>query len=226
MSVSLVPDIQKSIMSLPERAKFLVIKDQSDAAGAQALLSTIKQLRGKVADSYDPVIKAALASHRAALAAKKEHDEPLDGAEKIIKAKLAEWMSEQERIRKEAELQKAKELARAEADRLMALAAIAEDSGDEAAAQELFEEASAPITVSVPKPQVKVEGVTMRVSHVAEVVSLIDLIRWINDHPEYETLVVPNQAALNQLARSTKGSLKIGGVRVNETRSIATSPAR
>lgn len=226
MSASLIPDIQRSILSIPERAKLLVIKTPEDAAGAQAVLSTIKQLRGKVADSYDPVIKAALTSHRTALAAKKEHDEPLDNAEKIIKGKLAEWMTEQERIRKEAELERAKELAIAEADRLMALAAIAEDSGDEDAAKDLFEEASAPITVSVPKPSIKVDGVTMRTTHVAEVVSLIDLIRWINAHPEYENLVSPNQATLNQLARSTKGSLKIGGVRVNETRSIATSASR
>lgn len=228
MAIEMVDDItlpgqvSRSIISLPDQALALEIIDEFGAKRASDLLDAIKELRKQVDDHYDPIIKAALQSHRAALAAKKVHETPLQEAEKRVKEKVCRWVEEQNRIKREAEMERLRLLREAEERRLLELAVMAEESGDSETANEMLAQASAPQVAVMPSPPTKVEGVVLRTTWVGRVDSLKDFISWINKHPGYETLVEVNQSALNQLARSTSGSLIIDGVVFEEKSNVAT----
>lgn len=221
--ITLPGQVSRSIVSLPEQAMSLKIADETGAACAADFLNAIKELRRKVDDHYDPIIKAALQSHRAALAAKKEHEVPLQEAEKIVKEKVFAWVEEQNRVKREAEMERLRALREAEEKRLLELAVMAEESGDTETAADMLAQAAAPQVAVLPSAPTKVEGVVLRSTWVGRVDSLQAFVSWINKNPGYETLIEVNQSALNQLARSTKGSLKIDGVVFEEKSSVAAT---
>ncbi len=131
------------------QAQTLTIATHADNDAAGKFLVECKGLRQRICDNYDPIIEAAHASHKAALAGRAEHLKPLDDAVALVKGKVKLFTEEQERIRQieqrrlEAEAQRianeqrvkemaeAKRLAdeaKAERDRLKAIADAASAS--------------------------------------------------------------------------------------------------
>jgi len=128
----------------------------------------------------------------------------LKQAETAVSSAMINWHREQERIR-QAEEARLREAQRKETERLAKLAAKAEERGDKEKA-ETFEERAAVVQESVPVvvPKVsKVAGLAMtkiwkfRITDASKI------------PPAY---LMPNEVLLGQLARSTKGELKIEGV--------------
>jgi len=85
-----------------ERAKG--IKDQESYEDAARFLVGIKHRRNQWKKFIDPVVKAAKDAHNAALAKRREIEEPLRQAEEdILKPALAKWVTKQEDIRRAQE---------------------------------------------------------------------------------------------------------------------------
>lgn len=216
-------EIETRTQTMLERARAIEIRDQETAERAAELARAIKELRTEAEAHHRPVIQAALEAHRRALEAFRRIDEPLKAAEAEIKRRLAAWTAEQERLRIEAERRAREEAERLAAELLEAQIEQMEASG--AAPEEIHAviagaEAMPVIAPPAPAPP-RPQGVATRTTYRAEVVSLIDLVRWVATHPEHLNLVSPNQPALNALARAQGAAMQLPGVRVVVENSIA-----
>lgn len=211
--------LQRTIVSpIIAWAKGLVIKTAADFEKAgDYLVSHIKDGQKKIDVLFDPTIKAAHEAHREACAAKKAMRDPLDEAERIAKDKLKAYKEEVARLQREAERKAIAEAAKLqeEAAKLQAQSAKALAKGDESKAQEKAEAAEAAsvqaaqvqVAAVAPAPLKKFAGFSIRKVWKWKVVDAARIPR------EY---LVPNEAALNALAKSTKGSMKIDGIEFYE----------
>jgi hypothetical protein len=211
----------------PGLARTLVIVDVSSKAAAVEFLQGIKALREEIAETFDPHIRRALESHRALLADKREAEQPLADAERMIKNAILKYDAEQDRARI-AEQDRLRAVAQADADarrldEAIAVDALARATGDVALARAADAILDAPIpapVVAVPPPP-RVRGVVSRVTWSGRLVDLGALVRYAAANPQFVNLLTINQPALNALARSMKGRLSVPGVEAVETRDIA-----
>ena len=217
-------EIEQRTQTMLQRAQALVIVDQRTYDAAVELGRAIKDLRAEAEAHHRPVIQAALEAHRRALEAFRRIDEPLKAAEAEIKRRLSAWVAEQERLRQEAERRAREEAERAAAEALEAQLEQIEAAG---APVEVIEAVirraeAAPVMAPRVAPQYeRAQGIAARKTYRAQVISMIDLVRWVAANPTHETLLQPNQSALNALARAQRENLRIPGVRVVVEDSIA-----
>lgn len=218
-----VTEIEARTQTMLERAQAIDICDMASYEAAVELGRAVKDLRAEAEAHHRPVIQAALEAHRRALEAFRRIDEPLKAAEAEIKRRIAAWTAEQERLRMEAERRAKEEAERLAAEALEAQLEAMEASGAAPAEVEAIirqAETAPVIAPRVPAPP-KPQGVATRKTYRAHVVSLIELIRWVAVHQTHENLLMPNQPALNALARAQGASLAIPGVRVVVEESVA-----
>ena len=217
-------EIEQRTQTMLQRAQALVIVDQATYDAAVELGRAIKDLRAEAEAHHRPVIQAALEAHRRALEAFRRIDEPLRSAEIEIKRRLSAWVAEQERLRQEVERRAREEAERAAAEALEAQLEQMEAAGAPAEViQAVIARAeSAPVMAPRVAPQYeRAQGIAARKTYRAQVVSMIEFIRWVAQNPTHETLLQPNQSALNALARAQRENLRIPGVRVVVEDSIA-----
>lgn len=231
--------VAERALSLPEQARALRIADQASFGKAAEFLVGVKTLRREVDATFDPVIAASHASHRAALAAKKNVETPIAEAETIIKRGMGTYQAEQERIARELAEKARKERERIEAeararedeerrrlereaeDRRIAEAAEAEAAGDIETAERILEQPAelvfvppaAPAFVPPPPPEpAKVAGVSFSERWDYEIVDERSLPR------EY---LMRDDKKIGGVVRAMKGETKIPGVRVYSTKQVA-----
>lgn len=212
--------IAKVSVPLSEARSFKIANNQQYAEAGERLKG-IKALLKEVGDSFDPIIKKAHDAHKEAVGKKKEHEQPLLEAERIYKTGMLGYQQEQERIRRE-EQARLEEAARKERERLETRAAKAEEKGKDEKAAELRAQAAtvpAPV-VSIETP--KVSGISTRESWRAVVFDKTALIKAVAEGKVPDTIILYDQAALNQLARSLKSGLNYPGVRAEPFQSIGS----
>lgn len=134
---------------------------------------------------------------------------PLDFLKKtelIINSEMVNWNKKQEEIR-QAEQTRLLEAQRKEAERLAKLAEKAEQRGDESKAEE-FKGRAAVVQSIAPIVESKVEKVAGLTTTINWKFRIID----VNKIPrEY---MLPDEVKIGQVARATKGSVKIEGVEI------------
>jgi hypothetical protein len=120
------------------------------------------------------------------------------------------WEITEELKRRDAQ-RAAQEAARRAIEEERLAEAIELDKTDPGAAQALLE---APIvaTVSVESVVPEIAGMSQRESWSAEVVSFQALVAHVADHVEFMNLLLPNEPALNAMARAQKSLLQLPGV--------------
>ena len=96
-----IVEIKNETKSLVAQGEAFVIKTQGDYDNTAGFLKAVKGLQKRIKDCFDPIVKAAKATHTAAVAKRKEHLDPAIEAEKIVKDKLIAYTVEQEGIRRE-----------------------------------------------------------------------------------------------------------------------------
>lgn len=96
-------ELEKKVLELPALAGVLEVKDGRTLEAANGFLQTVKALRAKVDDTFDPIIKAAHEAHKRALGQKKRFEAPLAEAERLAKSRIGAYLEEQDRIRRRAE---------------------------------------------------------------------------------------------------------------------------
>jgi len=182
------------------------VVDQVSFANANGLIARLQSQKKKVIDFFSESKKKAADAHKAICNAEKQMLAPVDTRINALKVATTKWYAaEQARIAAEEERR------RKEAEDMARLAAEAEASGDTDTAQEAVAEAilaEAAVTVMP-----KCEGTSMRAVWKAIVTD--------PDKVPREYLIV-NQSALDALAKATKGSISIPGVRFEKTYVNAT----
>lgn len=230
--------IATKIAPISGRAKSVTISNDAEYASAGEFLKVIKGLRAEVDSVFDPIIKAADAAHKEAIAQKRKVEAPLADAEAALKCKVAGYIRaqqeerrlEQERLRKIAEevarqdtlrLQREAQQ-RAEEEQLLRAQKLAELGKADEAAEVLVADVVVrpvmPVQVNKSaievKPVAKVEGISVRRSYSAEVTDLHLLVVAVANG------LVPLQAVkadivfLNQQARAYKEMLSYPGVKL------------
>jgi hypothetical protein len=218
-------------LTWPDRARTAAVVDPASYQAAGELLKGIKQLRQKIAETFDPHIKRAFDSHRALCEEKRQAEAPLTEAERVLKNALVTYDTEQERLRREEqrrlEREAQQEQERLSLERAAALEREGNAFGDTAMvdeARQVLEEqlqAPPPPIAAVQKATPRVAGIVHRSTWSARVTDMMALIRFVAANPSHAGLLQINQAALNAQARSLKGGLRIPGVQPLETRDVA-----
>jgi hypothetical protein len=205
-------EIESRAAIIEAGAKEVAVSNAAEFAVAGEFLLSIKDYRKEVADTFDPIIKAAHATHKAAIAQKKRHDAPATRAEQLVKKRMGSWEQEEERRieqeRREAEAAERKRVEEAQ----LAAAEAAEAAGDDEKAEQILD---APVpTPHVPKRAAAppIPGIKRQKRWTFEIVDPALVPR--------EYLKVDEQK-IGQVVRAMKAQASIPGVRTFETRGIA-----
>lgn len=221
--------VRDECLTWPDRARALLVTDDGSCVKAAELLKAIKALRQRVAETFDPHIKRANDAHKALCQEKREAEQPLAVAEELLKGQLLSYEQAQERVRRERERELQEQARREEESRRLDDAAALEREAAASNDPSLLYEAEAlleqPIlapVVTLPSLTPKVAGIAYRETWKADpTVDLKALARAVADGLVPTTYLLPNLPALNQIARATKGTQPVPGVRFVRERTVA-----
>lgn len=210
--------IESKAGDIVSRANALTVKSQAEYDGCADFLRAIKNLKKQIDQTFDDPIKRAHEAHKAIVAAKKAHFDPLDNAERIVKQKSLEWFQE-ERRRVQEEQRRLDEAARKAEERrkaeLEAQAKRHEENGNLDKAQERRDMA-AEVVIQAPIAENRVEkaeGQAIKTVWRAEVTDLVALCRAIGEGKLPPTMVEPCMKNLNALARTMQDKMAYPGVK-------------
>lgn len=218
--------IEKKTADVVTAANLMVVDNQDRYDRCADFLRGIKELQRQVDETFDQNIADAHSLHKNLVAAKKKHSEPLVEAERIIKAKSLDYITEQERLEAEARRKAAEEAQRAEIKRKAELEAQAkahEEKGNLGLAEARRAAAEA---VYVPIKNVepvfnRAAGQSVKVTWRCEVVDPVALCRLIADGVLPAIMVTPNQAKLDGLARTMTNTKQYPGLKFVEEKVLA-----
>jgi hypothetical protein len=219
-------ELKTQALTVAERAKIVKIENQQtyDAA-CSLLLDVIKPLRKATKEFFDSMKEPAYRAYKAVLDNYSEADGPLEAAERQVKAALAVWTTEQERLRQELQRQADAEARRREEEQRQNAAAVAEETGaTEEEVTAIIETPVLAITSPVAPTFERAKGVSSRDNYKAKVTDLKALCRAVGAgkvSAEYvmgltkdkDTGII-SSPALNGRANSDKLTLAIPGVAV------------
>ncbi len=215
-------ELEKRVLSLPVQAVEIKVIDQETLSLATNFVLSLKALQKEIDEAFDPIIRAAHKAHKEALDQKKKFELPLLKAEGIVKPKIAAYIQEQERKRKEAErerlraeqekrrleeeaLQRALEAERrALAEKDEASRKIAQAEAEKILIQAADEEKRIVPASFIPEVP-KTEGLAMRENWDFEVVDEAAIPR------EY---LIPNEVKIRRVVKTLKDKTNIPGIRV------------
>lgn len=222
--VSIERQLEMSGSMTVEMAKRITIANNDDYSAAGAMLRSIKEQANKVKAYWaDPKAKAA-AAHKDICAREAAMLNPLKEAESIVKRSMAQYHQaiEQARLQQEEEERK---LRQQEAERILNQAAEAEAAGDDQAAEiglamaEMVSDMDAPSTAnSIPSA----DGISKRKTWKAMIEDPESVPAYYNGM-EIRTI---NMTALNGIAKMTKGTANIPGIKFYEEISISVKGAK
>jgi hypothetical protein len=200
-----------SLEVIEKANKYPMIKTVEENERAVEFAKFIKIAQKDVEISFNPIVDKAHQAHKEAIGQRDKYLKPLLHAEVLVKNRIKEFLTEQERQRRERELKiqrEAEEKAEKERQKLLEQAKKAEKMGDDWKANDLREQAEyvSPV-INIQENNIKTEGMVKKTTWKA-------LVTDINLVPR-EYMVI-NQTALDGLARATKGTLQLPGVKFVE----------
>jgi hypothetical protein len=185
------------------KARALTIRNNDDYRAADAISVGLLALEKSIKADFKPSKDAAFAAHKTIVAQEAAHLNKVSEARAIIRPKLMAFENEQRRIAAE-EAKRREAIARKEAeDRAIAEAAEAEKQGDTATAEAIME---APVVVA---PVVVASELPKRQTRIPEAWTY----EIVNEAIIPREWMEPSHTKLSGMARSTKGSVTVSGVR-------------
>ena len=212
--------LSKAVTEIEFQAGAITIDSEKDYEEAAVFGRLLKQWTADVKGFWKPIKDAAHKAHAEVCSKEKAMLQPLVNAEKILKQTMGAYVTEQERIRREAE-EAARRAAQAEAERRLQEAIALEAQGKTSAADaaveeaEIMDEMSNMVSVAAEKP--KAEGVTTKKDWEIESIDSSKvpvLVAGVELRPV-------DTAAVMRLIRSTKGQVHIPGVVYKEVAKVA-----
>jgi len=216
-----VQELESQALSVPERAKLMIITTAAEYVAAGELLKAVKGLRAEIDSTFDPIISKAHEAHKEAIAQKKKVDAPLVEAEGILKPRISTFLREEERKRQEEEMRLQKEAEDRAKEEQLANAVILDDIGETAMANRILEEAVYVPPVVLPSAAPRVAGISMRETWSAQVVDLMRLVKAVAAGTAPIQCLSADTVFLGQQARSMKGALNYPGVKAVMDNSIS-----
>lgn len=220
MQVEINNEVQKlevEANGIMTQAKTYSIKTTQDYEAVGGELMRIKGFRKQIDSIFDPVVSAAHAAHKEAVASKKKLTDPLDMAERSFKLAMSAYQQEQDRIARveQERLRKiAEENARKERERLEAQAIKAIEKGQDEKAEALLEKSEQVVafTPIVQAETVKVAGISSRKVWKANIIDPAKV-------PAYISGVEIREISLGRVERyinMTGGTQQIPGIEMYE----------
>jgi hypothetical protein len=206
--------LEQRATALASRAKELKVNNQNTYDRAVEHLLTIAALRREIEQHHAPLKKSTYAAWQQAIAAEKKLLEPVVEAERLYKTAIAGYEAEQRRIEAEARAKAEAEALRQAEDARERELEEAESQGADAAEIEAM--ITAPLVVTRPKVEPvfqQAKGVSVASNWKGEVVSLGALVKAVAAGQASLNLLMANESAINQLARATRGTLQVPGIR-------------
>jgi len=193
-------ELEKKAHALVTQAKSFTIDSPATYERAVKGIDAAKAFQAEVKAVWDPVCDAANKAHNAATAGRADQMAPFLEAEKILKGLCSDYDRAQAKIAREEAEKKARE----EADRKLEEAAKLAAEGKGAEAEAMVEEAAIEETHVVVPETPKPQGL-----------SYIDNWKAVIDDPQAvpREYCIPDQAALNKLAKANKGENAPAGVK-------------
>jgi len=199
---------ERSLQAVEQAHKFEIKTNEQNLMAAERL-NSIQLLKKEVNETFDPIISKCHKAHKEAKAQKDRFAIPLMTAERAYKTKIAEFADEQERIRLKEE-NRLRKIAEDKEQKLRIKAEEALKQGDERKAEKLLDKAEAiPVPVVAPKFE-KPSNISFTMRYSAEIEDRKAIPRYFSGIE----LLLPDMQAINRLARSTKGTIKIPGIRI------------
>jgi hypothetical protein len=207
-------DLETRAMTLAEQAKALKVIDQLSYDLAAERVLAVADLRREIAAHHEPIKRAAHAAWQGIIAAERKLLDPVVEAERIYKAAIATYEEEQRRLEAEARRLAEAEVRRQAEEQLEFVLEQAERDG--ADVEEIAAMINAPLVVAPPRVEPtfqQAKGVSIAANWKGEVVSLEQLVKAIAAGQANIGLVTANETAINQLAKATRGTLAVPGIR-------------
>jgi hypothetical protein len=206
--------LETQSLTLAEQAKALVISDQRSYELAAERLRGVAELRRQIIAHHQPIKQAARAAWERAIEAERWLLDPITTAENLYKTRIAAYEAEQRRIEAE-KLRQAENEARlkAEAERERELEQAENEGAD---AEEIAAMINEPLIVMPPRVEPTFQppkGVSTATTWKGECTSLSDLTRAVAAGQAPPNLVMPNETAINALARAVRNTLAIPGLK-------------
>ena len=207
-------EIKQEALTVVEQAKVVKIDSQESYDHAcSLLLDQIKPFRKRWLEYWSAVKNPAWAAYQAIQKKFTEGDKPLEEAERQVKAEIARWDAEQEKIRQEKQRESEEAARMAEEEERLRVATMAEQSG--ATEEEVAAIVDTPTTAVAPPvapTYQKASGIASRENWKARVVDLKKLCAAIAKGTVPPNYVLPNESVLNARARADKGTMNLPGV--------------
>ncbi|MCD8294909.1 MAG: hypothetical protein LUE27_06695 [Clostridia bacterium] len=213
-------ELRKDVSEIEQLANAIVITNDADYQEASDICSQVKTTKQNVVDYWEPIRKPAYDAYNTILKHKKDMTDPLDKAEKTLKAKMVDYNNKMELERRIAEAN-ARKAAQAEVDRLVEEADAALKAGDTALAEQLLAEAemydvaSTTLTVAGNKPEANgsytTKAWTIKVTDAAKVPVSVNGVE----------IRPVDEAAVLKLVKAMKGNITIPGIEIEETCTVA-----
>lgn len=206
-------DVQRKAQELSVEAD-VDVEDQPSYDEAAGFLKSIKAMRKKVGEYFDPILKSINASLKTARDKKKEAEAPLITIETVLKDRLITYTRIQEKKEREAQARRDAEFAAGEQERKLSEAIEAEKAGAslEKVNQVLAQPTIAPAPTVAPT-LMKASGVSMRDQWSAEIFDFQELVNAVAAGKASIEAIKPNEPFLNAEARGLKAKLNYPGVR-------------
>ena len=212
--------IDREVSLIERRAEGVPVMNDVEFASAGSLLKEIKQMQKKVKEYWEPLRAKAKAAYDDVLSRKKEMLDPLESAEKMLKAKMGAYSDEKNRKARMQE-EAMRLLARQEMERKLEEAATAEAEGDVVGAEfalaeaEVMEGVASNSIVQVKAP--RADGVSR--SKTWEIVEVDSSIVPVNFGGE-EIRPVDLKAVM-RIIKASKGTVQIPGIKYEEKTTIS-----
>ena len=216
-------DLSSEGSSALDQAKAIIIQTEQNRMLASDFLGSIKRLRKKIDEAYDGIVASIYKSHRLAVATKKQYSDPVDEAERIVKRKLADYQEQREMEARREQMAAEAAARKAAEDAQLAQAATLEAAGHKDAAEAVLNAPPAPAAVvHIDRGLSKIDGMSSRKLYSCRVVNLQELAVFAVANPAIlASCLLPNEKALDAMARAQKDSFRIPGCEVVVETSIA-----
>ena len=204
------------VTEIEQRANDFIIETDDDYKNAAEFGRILKQKSAEVKEFFKPMKEQAHKAHKAICDRESAMLKPLTNAEKILKASMSQYYTEQERKRREAE-EAARRAAAEEAERKLREAAEAEAAGRHEEAEAAMNEAvimdEAKNTMTVTRQAPTAAGTSTRKDWQIKSIDPFKVPVAVNG---MEIRPV-DTAAVMRLIRASKGTIVIPGIVYEET---------
>lgn len=222
-----VQQVSKKSNELVTQAQAIEVRDAAAQAQAAELLLAVAAMRKEIADTWKPMKDAAFKAHRTICSQETLLDAPLLEAEKLLKQRIGAFVSEQQRIAREAEEVERRRL-REEADRVAAAESqrLAIEDAVALEADGRHEDAEAVLNNPIPVAPVCVAPAPV-VPEIARTKGVSTREVWkfriVDETKIPREYLEVNEMAIRAVVTRTNGKIKIPGIETYPDTQVAAS---